>query len=81
MVEVSNWKSAAAWRLPLIAVGAGVWLLYTAWRGSIPDSLVVWGETKSGQRMHIGRRIFYGVGGMLFLGLGIFFSLFLFEGK
>jgi hypothetical protein len=58
-----------------VCLGLGLWLLYVTWGGVVPDGRTVWGKSEAGQRMRPGQRILFGVGGMLFLGLGVLFLL------
>ena len=51
-----------------IFLGAGIWLLYSAWKGVVP----VGGPKKEvGQPMRTGTRFLFIVGGMMLTGVGI----------
>lgn len=58
-----------------LCFGLGLWLLYVTWGGIVPDSRSVWGNSEAGRRMRPGQRTLFGVGGILFLGLGVIFLL------
>jgi len=58
-----------------VCIGLGLWLPYVTWGGVVPDGRSVWGKSEPGQRMRLGQRILFGVGGLLFLGLGVLFLL------
>lgn len=56
---------------PYVSLGVGLWLLYVTWGGVVPYGRTVWGKREAGQKMRPGQRILFGVGGILFLGLGV----------
>jgi hypothetical protein len=66
---------ASCGRMFYVSVGLGLWLLYLTWGGVVPDSRAVWGKSEVGQRMRLGQRILFGVGGVLFLGLAALIRL------
>ena len=49
----------------------GIWLLYQAWRGIVPSSQVLSGKNEAGQRMALGQRVIFALGGALIIGVGI----------
>lgn len=51
-------------------LGTGLWLLYHAWRGVVPNIWNPWGKLQIGQRMSFGQRFIWGLGGVLLTGLG-----------
>ena len=56
-----------------LCLALGVWLLFLTWGGAVPNGHVMWGKDHAGQKMRLGQRILFGVGGIVFLGLGVLF--------
>jgi hypothetical protein len=52
-------------------LGLGAWLLYQAWRGSVPNASNPGERLSPGQPMRSTQRVLFAAGGMLFLALGL----------
>jgi succinate dehydrogenase/fumarate reductase cytochrome b subunit len=51
--------------------GAGIWCLYHAWRGIVPDIWNPGDKLEVGKPMRISTRLIFGVGGVLLTMAGI----------
>jgi hypothetical protein len=60
-----------SWRGLVICFGGGLLFLYFTLRGIVPDSRVVWGKSKAGQKMSIGQRILFFIGALIFFAFGV----------
>jgi succinate dehydrogenase/fumarate reductase cytochrome b subunit len=52
-------------------LGIGVWCLYHAWRGIVPDIWNSGNKLEIGKPMRISTRLIFAIGGVLLTGLGI----------
>lgn len=52
-------------------LGTGLWLLYQAWRGVVPNVWNPGGKLEAGQRMRPTQRFLFGLGGIMLTALGI----------
>jgi hypothetical protein len=52
-------------------LGMGIWLLYHAWRGIVPDIWNPGGKLEVGKRMRRSMRFIFGLGGIMLTTLGL----------
>jgi succinate dehydrogenase/fumarate reductase cytochrome b subunit len=53
-------------------LGLGIWCLYHAWRGIVPDIWNPGGKLEIGKPMRISTRLIFWVGGVLLTAVGVF---------
>jgi len=58
--------------LPYFYLALGLWTLYQAWKGVVPDSFNPWGNRETGLHMRREQRMLFGFGGLIVTFVGLY---------